>query len=280
VPVDPEFTANAVDILYSTDACAPTLSCAPLLSNKPPTTVEPFGSFTLARWTFDDAQTWGFLSLGAPASQGMGLHAITLVDTRVDVFQQVTLPPWKRVLSSDIKLYENQNVLPRAFMTEEDGVVVAKDTESALAIIRDVNFNPSTMIVLQSQPDQNIFLGGNATLPQYLTRLDAPITSYSPERIEIQIENPGSSRFLLLTDTYYPGWTATVNGESKPIYKADVMFRAVQVPAGKSTVVFEYKPAWWPGILILGAAVWLLALLCGFALFRNPIKFTDKVSLE
>jgi hypothetical protein len=46
------------------------------------------------------------------------LSAVTLVDTRAKVFQQVTLPPWKRILSSDIKLYENTNVTPRAYFVE------------------------------------------------------------------------------------------------------------------------------------------------------------------
>jgi hypothetical protein len=272
VPVDPGFVADTVDMLFKESVCEKPLGvCVPLLFGKSPSHVELFGDgFTLARWKLDEPQKLNNLSLDVLDTDTITLHAITLVDTRVDVFQQVTLPPWKRVLSSDIKLYENQEVLPRAFVIEDPGVQIAKDTESALGIMRDPNFNAATMAVLQSQPNQNIFLGGPATLPQYLTRLDATVISYSAERIEVQTDLPNSgSFFLILTDASYPGWTATVNGKPMSIYKADVMFRAVQIPEGKTTVVFEYKPGWWPGILILGGATWLLALVAGVILFRK-----------
>ncbi|MBZ0275461.1 MAG: YfhO family protein, partial [Anaerolineae bacterium] len=75
--------------------------------------------------------------------------------------------------------------------------------------------------------------------------------------------------FLVLTDAYYPGWTATVNGQPAQVEKADGMFRAVAVPAGVSTVVFEYHPGWWPGILIAGGAAWLLVLVALVVLRRR-----------
>ncbi|MEO8608735.1 MAG: YfhO family protein [Chloroflexota bacterium] len=272
IAVDPGFTANAVDMLYTSDVCTPSLTCAPLLSGQPPTTVESVNSFTLARWTLADPQSFSRLSLSVPETMRMGIHAITLVDTRVDVFQQVTLPPWKRVLSSDIKLYQNQTVLPRAFVVHDvaynpDGV---SDTESALALMRDSDFIPNKSVVFTPTQNSSYWVGGAMVNPQMI-HSNATILAYTPERVDIQVDSTDEG-FLLLTDTYYPGWVATVNGEMTPIYKADVMFRAVKVPPGKSTVIFEYKPGWWPGILILGAVTWLLALLIGFILFRNPLK--------
>ena len=75
--------------------------------------------------------------------------------------------------------------------------------------------------------------------------------------------------FLLLTDAYYPGWTASVNGEPTAVRRADVMFRAVPMPAGESTVVFEYRPDWLPAALIAGGIGWLLAVLWVAARFRR-----------
>ena len=73
----------------------------------------------------------------------------------------------------------------------------------------------------------------------------------------------------MLTDAHYPGWRASVNGTDTPIARADLMFRAVPIPAGESVVVFTYQPAWMPGALIAGAAVWAGALLWGLWMSRR-----------
>jgi uncharacterized membrane protein YfhO len=48
--------------------------------------------------------------------------------------------------------------------------------------------------------------------------------------------------YLVLADTYYPGWKATVDGHEADIKAANVAFRAVKLPAGRHVVRFEYKP--------------------------------------
>jgi hypothetical protein len=69
---------------------------------------------------------------------------------------------------------------------------------------------------------------------------------------------------LVVTDAWYPGWRATVNGRSAPIAEVNAFQRGVRVPAGKSTVVMRYEP--WTvrvGIVVslaalLGAVAWLI----------------------
>ncbi|MBN2058661.1 MAG: YfhO family protein [Candidatus Saganbacteria bacterium] len=65
-------------------------------------------------------------------------------------------------------------------------------------------------------------------------------------------------RWLFLSDTYYPGWRAYVDGKAAPIHRAKQMFRAVELPAGRHQVVFSYEPM----SLRLGA---LISLLCFIA---------------
>jgi uncharacterized membrane protein YfhO len=47
---------------------------------------------------------------------------------------------------------------------------------------------------------------------------------------------------VILNDVWHPWWRAAVDGKESPILKANVLFRAVVVPAGRHTVRFEFKP--------------------------------------
>jgi uncharacterized membrane protein YfhO len=106
--------------------------------------------------------------------------------------------------------------------------------------------------------------------PQFVHNGKATILSYHPDYAEISVFNPDEG-FLFLNDAYYRGWRATVNGEETPIYRANVMFRAVRVPAGESTVVFEFVPTLWYGAMAFGAVMWLLAIIVGVVLWRFAV---------
>jgi hypothetical protein len=69
----------------------------------------------------------------------------------------------------------------------------------------------------------------------------ARISSWRPDRVEIEVDAQHSG-ILALHDLYYPGWTAEIDGRFVPILRADVLFRGVEVPAGRHRVVFRYTP--------------------------------------
>ena len=80
----------------------------------------------------------------------------------------------------------------------------------------------------------------------------AHIVSYQPDRVTLRVHAscPG---LLVLTDSYYPGWNATVNGTQTPIHATDGAFRGVAIPAGSSTIVFHYQPRSFRNGLLLAA---------------------------
>jgi uncharacterized membrane protein YfhO len=82
------------------------------------------------------------------------------------------------------------------------------------------------------------------------------IVSYEPERVIIEADL-ASEGYLILTDTYYPGWRARVDGKESPIMRANLLFRAISLPAGQHEVEFSYEPA----SSKIGAAVSLATLL-------------------
>jgi hypothetical protein len=89
----------------------------------------------------------------------------------------------------------------------------------------------------------------------------AEIAEYSANAMTVKVhaETPG---LLVLSETFYPGWRATVNGTGARIYRVDVDLRGVVVPAGNSEVVLEYRP--WS---IYGGALLSLLAFFGAAFF-------------
>ncbi len=91
-----------------------------------------------------------------------------------------------------------------------------------------------------------------------------------PERIEADVKCATPS-FLLLADTFDPGWSAWVDGQPAKIRPAYLAFRAVHVPAGHHTVRFRYEPKGFrAGLLISGTTA--LVLLIGLVLPRSGKK--------
>jgi len=94
-------------------------------------------------------------------------------------------------------------------------------------------------------------------------RAEATILEYTPERVLIRASTraPG---YLVLSDTYYPGWTAEVDGQTATIQRADLMLRAVYLEPGEHRVEFRFQPASLRlGIWVSGVA--LVAWLAGMA---------------
>jgi len=65
--------------------------------------------------------------------------------------------------------------------------------------------------------------------------------SESNNRLVLQATAEENS-LLVLSDTYYPGWKAFVDGKKTKIYRADYTFRAIPLSAGPNRVEFVYDP--------------------------------------
>jgi hypothetical protein len=89
---------------------------------------------------------------------------------------------------------------------------------------------------------------------------EAEIASYEPDRVEVVVRG-GRPGLLVLTDVFYPGWKATVNGRPAEIHPVNLAFRGVGVGAGTSTVVFTYEPLSFRVGVAVAALVGVLALV-------------------
>ncbi len=81
----------------------------------------------------------------------------------------------------------------------------------------------------------------------------------TPERLMLRVET-AQPAVLVVRDTFFPGWQATVDGRPVPLWRADLLFRALPVTAGEHTVTLSYHSRpFVRGALISGLA--LVALL-------------------
>ncbi|MFN8459924.1 MAG: YfhO family protein [Anaerolineae bacterium] len=132
-------------------------------------------------------------------------------------------------------VYENKNPLPRAFIVAQ--AIEANSPEQALAYWHGLEIDPRQTVVLET----------DAPLPKLpksstATPGTATITQENPQQIELSTES-STDGYLVLLDTFFPGWVATVDGQVVPIYRADYLMRAIYLPVGAHTVKFEYQPA-------------------------------------
>jgi hypothetical protein len=144
-------------------------------------------------------------------------------------------PDFELVFTNGVNIYRCKNYTARALPVFDCTVETSPEI---LTQVRTPSFDPSKTLLLDETP--KIFPVPAA--PQgSITNATVKIISYQPDEVEItaQMPRPG---FLLLLDTYFPGWTATVDGRPSKIYRADYNFRAVTLPAGTSSVKFSYRP--------------------------------------
>ena len=88
---------------------------------------------------------------------------------------------------------------------------------------------------------------------------NAPVRSVrfvrdDPTHIELEVA-AGAQPWLLLTDTFLPGWTAMVDDDAATIVRGDHAFRLVRLPPGACRVTFRYDaPGLWSGAALAGLA--------------------------
>ncbi|MBL7063242.1 MAG: YfhO family protein [Anaerolineae bacterium] len=245
---------------------------------------QPEGSDYVTRLRWQEPAAPATVVVRAMLPEGeLVVRGVSLIDERTGGFQPLVLSDrgrFRLVHSGDVKIYENLNVLERAFIVHR--AIVADDATTVLASMQDPAFDPAAEVILAGEADplrrsESIveMTPGLATDCQIRrpaagspdpAGANGPVgakggecvsvTHYAPEHVEIEVdaEAPG---YLVLTDSWYPGWEATVDGEPVPIYQADLLFRAVAVDAGRHRVVFVFRPV----SLLIGAGVSLAGLV-------------------
>jgi hypothetical protein len=165
-----------------------------------------------------------------------------------------------------IKIYQNEKNLPRAFLAENCQVINNENDYPAI-FSRD-DFNPRKKILLNKSPEGLTCNDeiGSLNLTEVVKILD-----YSPNSIDLEV-HAEKNRLLFLSDAFFPGWEAIVNGKETEIYRSNYAFRSIVVRPGKQIVRFEYNPTpFQTGRIIsfISLVFSLFIILKGFRI-RNP----------
>jgi hypothetical protein len=135
------------------------------------------------------------------------------------------------IYDDEVSIYENRLALPRAHFA--GGVTRVATRDESIALLRSGAVDLRRIAVVESdtdEPFQGLGAGGSAA-----------IRTSAPEHVAVDTDAQARS-LLVLTDLYYPGWVATIDGQPTPIYPVDLAFRGVVVPAGRHVVEFTYRP--------------------------------------
>ncbi len=154
------------------------------------------------------------------------------------------------------QVYENLKATPRILLTNRYRVV--SDQKKVIGTLFDSDFDEKTDLVLNEDPK----------VSQGKLEANSKLISYEANKVSIQTVSSAPA-LLFLSDTFYPGWEASVDGVRTIVFRADYAFRAVVVPAGKHIIVFEYKPkTFYYGIYISMVTIVIL-LYCSIVIKKK-----------
>jgi hypothetical protein len=140
------------------------------------------------------------------------------------------------IYNKEIRIYENMEVFPRAFVVPK--AVVIKEKEEILRHLSSKYFEPTKYVILEEEPDID---HRPKTIDHRLEKEQVTITKYEPNEVAINVVL-SSSKFLILSDSYYPGWKVYVDGKEDKLFCANYIMRAVYLDKGDHKVDFIYDP--------------------------------------
>jgi hypothetical protein len=153
---------------------------------------------------------------------------------------------------SGVYVYERPDAMPRAWLAGAYEV-----TNDPVARLNEPDFDYRAVVLLDAPPpSEPAGASGEVT-----------VIEEGANRVTLHVE-ADEAALLVYSGTYYPGWSADVDGAPAQVLRADGVLRAVCLPAGEHTVTMRFRPA----SLALGALVTLTALALVAAAFAGVVR--------
>jgi hypothetical protein len=205
----------------------------------------PFERSEVERVEFDYQLSDADLTISHAAfydAETKGSHPVGLIDLPAE--------RWHKIAEYDnVDVYENLKAMPRAWFVRRAAVALSADV---LETIRSGKFkdgspfDPAETVLFEKED----FGNREITLPSCGKSPDASVrvTRYEPQRIEIETGN-AEAGFLVLSEVYFRGWEAWIDGKRTPVEKVDYTLRGLAVPAGKHKIEYKFRAhSFWNGL--------------------------------
>ncbi len=137
---------------------------------------------------------------------------------------------------NETTVYENKSALPRVWLVPK---VMTLTPEEIMNTIKTSSlpdnsiYNPRGVALVE----ENI----NFQEVKFDTKSKAKIIKETATSVDIKTDS-NAPTFLVLSDTYYPGWQSTIDGKKTRVFVTNYLGRGIILPKGKHIVKFEFKP--------------------------------------
>ena len=159
--------------------------------------------------------------------------------------------------AGSLSLVPNPTYMPRAYFLYD--VRTARTEQELAAAIGDTAWDHRRTAILEEDSPLH------APPPPGMQPGNARVTAYDDNRVELEAESPAEG-ILVLSEIFYPGWKAFVDGAETGILRTDYNLRGIVFPAGRHHVEFTFTPA----PLVTGAWITAAAVLVCFAGLAAP----------
>jgi hypothetical protein len=183
-------------------------------------------------------------------------YILTLPKSSASLFSETIASQSYPTVFTDgsVEILENPSALARAFFISSlkniSGEKQLADT------ISQPDFDPQTTAVVSSGDDK---------LPSNFSLGILKSISYNPNKVTIHVSSKGDS-FLVLSDSYDPGWKAEIDGRQTKVYQTDGALRGVRVNEGDHTIIYRYLPRWFEIFSVI--TIFTFVFSCGY-LFKT-----------
>jgi hypothetical protein len=206
-----------------------------------------------------------FLSTAGARHENVRFLLTNAADTVMSILQPQlgsgsftrVLGPVKTAAGSTVYLYRTAGENPLAWVA---AAMISADTAQTLAAVLSSGFDPSRAAILD--PGTTIPTVAVQNVPQAAST-KAATTRFEPGAVDITLDQPAvTGQALVVSENYFPGWTATADGKPLTVARMDYNLIGVVLPSGVRTVQLRFADVAYGK----GRAVTLVALLVALAL--------------
>ncbi len=194
------------------------------------------------------------------------VSTVPLDQNQLEISRRLTLSDTIEDRGQTFLLYQNPGATPRAYLVSD--TIVARTVEETGRILAADAFFPGRTALVET----------DMSLPASPPEGEVDIVASEPESVIIRVTKLNQKALLVLTDTWYPGWTATVEGSPVPILTVNIKQRGILLEPGDHEIIFHFvSQSFVIGSRISLATLFLTVLLMVFpgraSAARTPQEF-------